>query len=221
MCVLRSRRSPRQGLFGCGRRLRCAIVSSRASASAIYRRFPWVWLDIPHRLEKKPPGRRAAGKTISFAPIPPPVLPGSGSKGPFSAPTGAPLRCLQQVEATYLGRLNSVSGQFASGHCHGARAKSLFQCHPRESGGPEKTLEYLNSGFRRNDHKGTLSAFLDTLLRRAIEIHQSYNISVKQTSTLVWQKFPRQPSGVLNLVKPSGRPGKALDNTLPTAILRG
>jgi hypothetical protein len=175
----------------------------------------------PASFRKKTAQREGGRQNHQFAPIPPPVLPGSGSKGPFSAPTGAPLRCLQQVEATYLGRLNSVSGQFASGHCHGARAKSLFQCHPREIGGPEKTLEYLNSGFRRNDHKGTLSAFLDTLLRRAIEIHQSYNISVKQTSTLVWQKFPRQPSGVLNLVKPSGRPGKALDNTLPTAILRG
>ena len=53
-------------LFGCGRRLRCTIVSSRASAVTIYRQFPWVWLDIPRRFEKKPPSGRAAGKIISL-----------------------------------------------------------------------------------------------------------------------------------------------------------
>ena len=41
-------------------------------------------------------------------------------------------------------------------------------------------------------------------LHRATDVNQPYNISVKQTSTLVWQKFSRQPNGTGS---PSSHPG--------------
>jgi len=41
-------------------------------------------------------------------------------------------------------------------------------------------------------------------LHRATDVNQPYNISVKQTSTLVWQKFSRQPNGIGS---PSSHPG--------------
>jgi hypothetical protein len=54
----------------------------------------------PASFRKKTAQWEGGRQNHQFAPIPPPVLPGSGSKGPFSAPAGAPLRRLQQVEAT-------------------------------------------------------------------------------------------------------------------------